>query len=175
MEQKVKPIFIGEIAFDEQNITVIDPCHKSEDGILIPIMPGTYNCYVSKEKDDLSGYVVVANRIVLASVSDDGEQYADQEWSFIDCVGVDAGLAGFFQNKPDFSREEWSSFCETLGEIEQAQSRTASSHTFFYDNATDPTTKGYFTYSGYGDGEYEVYGVLDDETGTYKAVEILFI
>ena len=68
-------------------------------------------------------------------------------------IGVDAGLAGFFNNKPDFNDTEWFAFCD---EIKEGK----------YWNLHD----GIFSRSGYGDGCYEVYTSKDNDAFT-----ILFI
>lgn len=42
------------------------------------------------------------------------ESNAPQIMEKIGSIGVDAGLAGFFHNKPDYSDEAWSKFCDRI-------------------------------------------------------------
>jgi hypothetical protein len=71
-------------------------------------------------------------------------------------IGVDAGLAGFFQDKPDYNREAWLKMCDKL-----------------INRTWMITDEGFFTESGYGDGCYDVYGIKN-EAGLYTALEIRF-
>jgi len=71
-------------------------------------------------------------------------------------LAVDAGLAGFFQNKPDYNDDEWDEFCEKINE-----------HNYLI------TKEGFCTESGYGDGWYPVFAAKD-ENGAINALEIRF-
>ena len=79
--------------------------------------------------------------------------------SDIGSIGVDAGLAGFFENKKDYNDEEWEDFCNFLDQ--------STAQAWEIDN-------GFFAESGYGDGCYDVYAyVLSD--GTAVGLKIVFI
>jgi hypothetical protein len=74
----------------------------------------------------------------------------------IGIIGVDAGLAGFFMNKPDYNDEEWDAFCESI-----------------HDGDAWIKDEGFFSSSGYGDGGYPVYAYkVDNEI---VALEIRFL
>ena len=74
----------------------------------------------------------------------------------IGSIGVDAGLAGFFNNKPDYNDAQWHAFCEQI----------------LNGNAWI-TEDGFFTSSGYGDGSYPVKAFKLN--GKIIALEIQFI
>lgn len=167
MENRYNNVLIGEITFTEDQITATDPCYGPEDGVSISIVPGTYACHALKDDDGM----VFASRIVLDGCDDEAH---DDLWESIDYIGVDAGLAGFFQNKPDFSDKEWRVFCEELMDTDRLNKGTSADSTYFFEDESEPSAKGFFTSSGYGDGEYEVLGIRDEGTGAFWALQICF-
>lgn len=74
----------------------------------------------------------------------------------IGSIGVDAGLAGFFHNKPDYSDEEWGEFCD----------RVRNGDAWLIED-------GFYSSSGYGDGCYGVYAYKQD--GAITALELRFL
>ena len=74
----------------------------------------------------------------------------------IGSIGVDAGLAGFFHNKPDYSDEEWGRFCD----------RVRNGDAWLIED-------GFYSSSGYGDGCYGVYAYKQD--GAITALELRFL
>lgn len=74
----------------------------------------------------------------------------------IGTIGVDAGLAGFFRNKPDYNDEEWANFCTMISK-----------------GSVWLTDEGFYSHSGYGDGVYNVYANEDGNEAV--ALEIRFI
>lgn len=74
----------------------------------------------------------------------------------IGSIGVDAGLAGFFHNKPDYSDEAWSKFCDRIRHGDAWL-----------------TEDGFYSSSGYGDGCYGVYAYKQD--GEITALEVRFL
>lgn len=125
--------FIGKLGLDTQ-VDITDPCYdkgtwcrKTET-----CTPGLYYGYVT-EYD---------NRISSISIYLDNEvQDVVCENNCIGFIAVDAGLAGFFNNKQDFNDEEWREFCSNLD-------RNKDYHEMY---------NGLFARSGWGDGSYEVY------------------
>ena len=71
-------------------------------------------------------------------------------------IGVDAGLAGFFIDKPGYTSEQWADFCDSIknGDVWL-------------------TDDGFFSQSGYGDGVYVVYAC--ERNGLIVALEIRFL
>jgi hypothetical protein len=77
--------------------------------------------------------------------------------SVVGTICVDAGMAGFFQNKPDYDGDDWFEFCDK----------------FNSNNSWLITNEGFCTESGLGDGVYQVWGLKNKE-GLYTALEIRF-
>ena len=101
------------------------------------------------------------------STADNGKWFSE----LIGSIGVDAGLAGFFHDKPDYTDEQWSVFCSTI----------ACGEAWVKE-------EGFFSSSGIGDGEYDVYGIpwtdeseatnsnsIKSSDHTFCALEIRFI
>ena len=135
-------------------IDITDPsyegyvCWRIND---ISIVPGTYECSI-KYDEDIRRVTTIG--IYLNSAKDFDRTTMDR----IGDIGVDVGMAGFFENKPDFNDEQWSEFCNILSAKEKAWL----------------TDLGFWSESGYGDGRYAVYASID-ENGNYDALEIEFI
>lgn len=72
-------------------------------------------------------------------------------------IGVDAGLAGFFNHKPDYNEKEWYAFCEACAKGDY--------HII---------EEGFFSSSGYGDGFYPVYAEYN-ENNEIISLEIAFM
>lgn len=148
---------VGTILFEQGSVDITDPCYNN-DGIFkrtqIKIKPGLYNCYVYKWETYISaieikrkGYVSVAGN-----------------YQYYDTITVDTGLAGFFENKKDYSNEEWKLFCNDLS-IEDRRDPTKKY--YFRDN-------GFFSQSGLGDGTYDVF-IKKNTDGEIVQVKIKFL
>ncbi|MBQ7673580.1 MAG: hypothetical protein IJT36_03525 [Alphaproteobacteria bacterium] len=74
--------------------------------------------------------------------------FKDERWEEIGKIGVDAGLAGYFPDKPDFDGDEWSKFCNYMYDRDRATKLYAYN-----------TKLGFWTSSGWGDGWYPVYAI----------------
>lgn len=69
----------------------------------------------------------------------------EPDWELIGDIGVDAGMAGFFRDKPDYTDEEWYQFCSR----------------FDHRKCYTGLDYGVASESGYGDGSYDVYANAD--------------
>ncbi len=148
MSKELKKNIIGTKKFGPV-IDVTDPCYERNVWCRINdvvINPGNYEC-IAWTNDDC--------RVAILGIYFDGKIIDRQEMEFIDEIGVDSGLAGFFENKPNYSQEEWESFC---GKIKKGN--------YWIIDC------GVFSYSGYGDGMYEVYA--HKTNGVIDAIEIRF-
>jgi len=74
----------------------------------------------------------------------------------IGSIGVDAGLAGFFHNKPDYDDAAWKGFCDRIRNGDAWM-----------------TEDGFYSSSGYGDGCYKVYAA--EQNGEVVGLEIRFV
>lgn len=132
-------------------VDVTDPCYSK--GVwcrkTLDCQPGSYFGYVTVNNEGIWG-----NRISDISIYKDDIKPDYDDTYFKDTICVDSGMAGFFNNKPDFSDEQWNELC-----IE-----TDDGGSFW------SMFNGLFSVSGYGDGQYPVY---ENEEGT--AFRIVFI
>ena len=71
-------------------------------------------------------------------------------------VGVDAGLMGFFVDKPDYDRQSWMELCDAMRKVYE--------ETGEYPKEWE-TPEGFFTESGWGDGCYPVFLITDAKRG----------
>lgn len=96
-------------------------------------------------------------RVSIIGIYLDGKIPDQNDMEDIGLIGVDAGMAGFFHNKPDYTDDEWASFCNNLGNEDEWL-----------------TDEGFWSSSGYGDGCYTVYA-SKNEQGIINALEVRFI
>ncbi len=71
-------------------------------------------------------------------------------------IGVDSGMAGFFHNKRDYTKEEWAEFCDLASTYE-----------------TDTFEEGFYSETAFGDGCYNVL-CHKDNNGEIDSLEIEF-
>ena len=117
-------------------IDITDPCYNKNVWCRInnfPISAGKYECYtIMANNNETKGW---GNRVARIGIRKENAT----TYKRIGSIGVDAGLAGFFDNKPDYNDEEWMTFCNRSG------------------NDAWIIDEGFYSSSGYGDGCYEVY------------------
>lgn len=104
--------------------------------------PGIYRLVV-----DLESKRVRSSTLINEEYMGDLGDYADE---YEDYIGVDAGLAGFFLNKPNFDeQEDWVRFLEK----------------YVWSDEERPYYKcdwGLFTRTYDGDGSYKLYSIWDE-------------
>lgn len=134
-------------------IDITDPCYNKDVWCRInnfPITPGVYECYVVEaDNEETGGW---GTRIARIGIRKDKANHYERKGN----IGVDAGLAGFFINKPNYTDDEWHKICD---EISGKDVSLAADH--------------FFSSSGYGDGAYDVYAGYRD--GILVEVYIDFI
>lgn len=157
--------YVGTIKITNGVVDATDPCYDNRTVCRvnnIKICNGDYKCYAVYDKKEPNR--VARCRIVL----DDEETMTKVEkgtsWRKYSNIGVDAGIAGFFVNKPDFDDEEWGDFCDNFDN---------SKDKFIYENITGDSF-GFCTESGYGDGIYAVWAIRNDKR-KITALEIRFL
>lgn len=77
----------------------------------------------------------------------------DMVLELIGNIGVDAGMAGFFRDKPDYTDEEWYQFCSQFDHRKR--------YTGLDYGVVSESGYGVVSESGYGDGGYDVYANAD--------------
>lgn len=145
---------VGVLNLEGGKIDITDPCYDNDVWCRINnvnVKPGKYNCYVKKD-NSYRHQMIQEIRIVRQGSS----KFANN-WKIHGWIGVDAGLAGFFISpKKNYSDEEWKKFCDSLK-----------------DDDYFVREYGFFSYSGFGDGEYDVKIAKDDDDNII-AVRIIF-
>ena len=160
---KLVPKKVGMRIFDERPVTATDPCYDADTWCTVKgirVKPGDYECvawhgrlsYTDPETKKRHRY----RRVFCCGIYLNGDRKDQEDFEEIGEIGVDAGLAGFFQDKPDYDNEAWEEFCDFLRE----------------DNYLI-TDEGFVTQSGYGDGCYPVFAAKN-ENGEIVALEIRF-
>ena len=162
-----------EIAGGKVDIT--DPCYEKGTWCQLTdakIKPGTYRCRyytgAELEQKDIDATIAIAKEygkdpdravemekqdilgrcfVIELQVKGRAFQLNSPKWKEIGTIGVDAGLAGFFWNKPDFTDEQWDDFCDSMDDNQS---------TYLDKNM------GFWCSSGYGDGNYGVYAIKED-------------
>ena len=172
--------YIGSIKVPDGKIDVTDPCYDKDVWCrkTYDIMPGEYDCYAWTGKDDICGKRVWTAAILWYDDSTFNTYLADDSlWEEVGEIGVDAGLAGFFNHKPDFSDNEWGRLCDWMHDT-SATHNEAKEYDEEYDGEIDAYIKsfdgldGFWTESGCGDGVYPVYAIKQD--GKIIALKIEF-
>ena len=157
--------YIGEINITDGIVDITDPCYENDTWCAkfgYKIKPGIYKCYIdvinfvskaiceSEDYDFLAEYkegdiiTVEDGRIMnLTIVHESIDKGTILKFDVIDeNIGVDAGLCGFYNHKPDFTDDnKWIEFCENLKEYKH--------HVCDCIHANGVTVS-----SGFGDGVY---------------------
>lgn len=143
------------------SVDITDPCYDRDVWCRmndVKIKEGEYTCMVwrNTEKGVYEGKPYKDTRVGIIGIYLDGHIPPQKSMERIGEIGVDAGLAGFFHNKRDFSDQEWSDFCDSIKHGDAWL-----------------TEDGFFSSSGYGDGGYDVYAYK--QAGEITALEIRFL
>lgn len=161
------------IEIKANKIDITDPCYDKDTWCRMkkPITPGMY---VGKAEisDETNGWGerVLNLSIIKEGVSEDRIKYSGRA---IGSIGVDAGLAGFFVDKPDYTEDTaWNKFCNWLFDNER-DNKQEKIHVCTEDSPAGCV--GCFTSSGYGDGGYPVYKLTNRQTGEHIGYSIIFI
>ena len=141
-------------------VDITDPCYDKDVWcrMTAEVKPGEYDCCIYRHTDKgvYNGREYNDVRVKKIGIYLDGIMPNVKLMNPIGSIGVDAGLAGFFMNKPDYNDEEWDDFCNSI----------RKGDAWIKD-------EGFFSSSGYGDGLYPVYAYkIDNEI---VALEIRFL
>lgn len=152
MSREAEVRVVGKKHFGPK-IDVTDPCYNKDVWCRmndVAIKEGEYTCMVSEVTyDDVFNGKPYQYKIVESiAISLSGEFPAKSPSAYLDEIGVDAGLAGFFNNKPDYTDSEWKNFCNRLNHAQE--------NAWIFD-------EGFFSNSGHGDGSYSVFADRDED------------
>lgn len=152
---------IGVMDF-QGSVDITDPCYDRNTWCRIndvKIKEGQYTCmvwYYTDKGTHNDGEPYSYKMVGVIGIYLDGVIPQQKSMEVIGDIGVDAGLAGFFHNKPDYSDSEWSNLCNVI-----------------HHGDAWITDDGFFSLSGYGDGDYPVFAYMQD--GEITALEIRFV
>lgn len=143
------------------SVDITDPCYNKDVWCRmdnVRIKEGKYTCMVwyHTDKGKYDGKPYSHKMVGILGIYLDGKIPNQKTMKEIGSIGVDAGLAGFFHNKPDYDDEAWSAFCD----------RVRHGDAWI-------TEDGFYSSSGYGDGCYGVYAQKQNDE--IVALEIRFI
>ena len=139
--------YAGQLVLGDK-VDITDPCYDKDIWCrqTVNCWPGTYEGYafITNEGD-------WGKRVAMLGIFQEGNYDYESDdpivnYNHLGTIGVDAGLAGFFNNKQDFNDDEWMEFCGSLGD---------------YKDMVWNNYGGIFSSSGYGDGCYDVYANRD--------------
>ena len=164
-----KTNYVGQFKIKDGIVTVTDPCYDKGTRCTLDVHMevGNYNCYFNST-EDTGGW---GNCITSCYMIYEGtENFLEGNdiyglYDSLGAIGVDAGLAGFFENKPNYSDTEWIKVCDKI----YNENNMIDGHGILKENY------GFATESGYGDGIYEVRGYHKKDNGEYTALQIIFI
>lgn len=156
---------IGELNLTSGSVCITDPCYNHDVWCRmnnVPVVPGNYRCVVHYSDEGEWGW-----RVAKIGIYRDSNVREEMDFDcisdLIGDIGVDAGLAGIFQDKPDFTDEQWHDLCN---DIRNGDAWLVSGREM----------RGFFSSSGFGDGGYDVYGHRFNGVGPgYDGIEIVFI
>ena len=173
---KLERNYVGQINLTSGVVDITDPGYDRYNWCRVnnlKIKPGIYNCYSYTGTNKTFGKRVWVNQIVIAndddSVETEDKIKVNRSWRIIDSIGVDAGLAGFFDKKPDFNDDEWEEFLDWM-KNERAFNPKHVHESFIRNfNGND----GFWTESGIGDRVYSVHAIRNNKR-QIVALEIRF-
>jgi len=173
----------GTLIVEKNHVYVSDPCYIGEHQHLVEkveIENGEYNTFVSvdtKSKRIASLYIIL-------------EGYEEEPLTNeLECViGVDSGQAGIFTSElphvslqdiqdscnKEFPYEDWrNEFTDQDSEVDKFY-KVCCNHTLSNNEFGNINTIGVVSRSGYGDGAYDVFKLVDEE-GFTVGLEIKYI
>lgn len=143
----------GEMYFGKV-IDVTDLRYNRDDRgrTSVDVVPGAYDCYASHTEEGRVAEIFIKRK--------DSHNVRTRK---IGTIGVDAGLAGFFNNKKDYTDSDVDELCNKMSDLDKVD----GSYTYFLND-------GFFSSSGLGDGEYAVFANYD-ENEEIVGLKIVFI
>ena len=144
------------------SVDITDPCYNKDvwcrlNGVAIK--KGVYTCvaWYQTEKGKYEDGKAYSYKLVgMIGIYLNGAIPRQKDMEEIGSIGVDAGLAGFFHNKPDYGAAAWSDFC---GSVRHGDAWL--------------TEEGFYSSSGHGDGGYGVFAYKQNDE--IVALEIRFL
>lgn len=148
--RKLEEVYVGELRLDGK-VDITDPSYDRDVWCwtTTKCQPGVYKGYAYISDEGAWG-----KRVAQLSIFKDNKKEDLDKMKLIGSIGVDAGMAGFFRDKPDFPDDAWYQFLVDSGVFKTRDD-------FDYSRKTYAINYGIFSESGFGDGEYDVYANED--------------
>lgn len=139
-------------------IQCMDPCYDNDSALCdkLKALCGVWEVKINVNKEGRVTSLVAIHESVK------NVKFNDDDWFH---CGVDAGLFGFFDNKPDYTENEWNDILNS--EILNSNFGVATEDNVFKCN-------GVWSSTGYGDGLYPLYYLEDSDKAAY-ALKIKYI
>lgn len=161
---------LGKFPIKSGKIDITDPCYESWvwcRETKTDILNGEYNATAIVYDEGVWG-----KRIGELEIEHDSYKNKSLVWKNEGIVvGVDAGVCGFFDGKPNYTDDEWQDICEWFKHESDNFERPNMS-------VVDPSTPfkcyGVVTSSGYGDGSYECF-VKRESNGYIVGLKLVYI
>ena len=157
----------GTIRLTKGEVLATDPCYDKGTWCTVPIKnvrAGNYKAYV--EETDQGSWGIRNARLYLVH-----EDYNPEELNFVEIpgsdAGVDAGVCGFFEDKPNYDDDAWDKLCDNEFEENDRMFGIASVDNNF-------KCVGCWSESGYGDGGYPVF-TAEDRSGYVVGMMVEYI
>lgn len=147
--RKLEEVYVGELRLDDK-VDITDPGYDANVWCRTTkkCQPGVYKGYAYISDEGAWG-----KRVAQLSIFKDDKKEDLDKMELIGAIGVDAGMAGFFRDKPDFPDDAWHQFLVDSGVF--------IGDAFDYSRKTYAIDYGIFSESGFGDGGYDVYANED--------------
>ena len=146
-------------------VDVTDPSYDKEVWCRmndVEILPGMYECFVDIwNNEQTHGW---GDRVACVGIRRLNSMGVISK--NIGEICVDSGLAGFYEEKPDFTDDDWSEFCDTIHDNYPT--------IYLHDRELGGRLYGFTVSSGYGDGVYPVYATKNSK-GQVVGLEIYFM
>ena len=152
-----------DLILEKGVVDVTDPCYSKDTWCRdsVELAPGRY-CVCTHVVDEGEW----GERVAALEIRRADKQFASVDLVRVGSAGVDAGLCGFFEDKPNYDDAAWERFCDNLSAEEEA---VGHYHAVHY------TGEGVYSSSGYGDGEYDVMALKEYRTDEIVGLMLVFI
>ena len=153
---------LGTITFTQGTVTITDPCYNRGTWCTATVQnvhQGEWTAEI--EISDEGDWGKRVKNLVLTA---DGETGGEEE-RLPDEIGVDAGVCGVFEDKPNYGDADWFNLCDS--DLSDRFGGLAKKDNSFQ-------CVGAWSSSGYGDGGYDAY-IRKNEAGEVVAIRVNYL